>query len=68
MKKKFPEPISHKISETNSSFHVKWEKFNSVFQEFSSSINKTFILSGGLGTRLSFYEVFFLVIPSFLRS
>ena len=28
-----------------------------IFQEFSSSINKTFILSGRLGTRLSFSEV-----------
>ena len=29
----------------------------SVFQEFSDSINKTFILAGRLGARLSFYEV-----------
>ena len=29
----------------------------SVFQEFSASINKTFILVGRLGTKLSFYEV-----------
>ena len=29
----------------------------SVFQEFSASINKTFLLAGRLGTRLSFYEV-----------
>ena len=29
----------------------------SVFQEFFASINKIFILGGGLGTRLSFYEV-----------
>ena len=29
----------------------------SVFQEFSTSINKTFILAGRVGTRLSFYEV-----------
>ena len=29
----------------------------SIFQEFSSSINKTFILAGRLGTRLSFYEL-----------
>ena len=29
----------------------------SIFQEFSSSINKTFILAVGLGTRLSFYGV-----------
>ena len=29
----------------------------SVFQEFSASINKTFILAGRVGTRLSFHEV-----------
>ena len=29
----------------------------SVFQEISSSINKTFIFAGRLGTGLSFYEV-----------
>ena len=29
----------------------------SVFQEFSASINETFILAGRLGARLSFYEV-----------
>ena len=29
----------------------------SVFQEFSSSINKTFILVGKLGTRLLLYGV-----------
>ena len=29
----------------------------SVFQEFFASIDKIFILAGGLGTRLSFYEV-----------
>ena len=33
------------------------ENFISVFQEFSANINKTFILAGRLGTRLSFYEV-----------
>ena len=32
----------------------------SVFQEFSASINKTFILAGGLQT--------FLIFPNFLRS
>ena len=32
------------------------EKFNFCFQEFFASINKIFILAGGLGTRLSFYE------------
>ena len=29
----------------------------SAFQEFSASINKTFILAGRLGDRLSFYGV-----------
>ena len=29
----------------------------SVFQEFSTSINKTFILAGALGAGLSFYGV-----------
>ena len=33
------------------------EKFYFVFQEFSASINKTFILAGRLDTKLSFYEV-----------
>ena len=28
-----------------------------VFQEFSASVNKTFIFAGTLSTRLSFYEV-----------
>ena len=29
----------------------------SLFQEFSTSIDKAFILAGGLGTGLSFYAV-----------
>ena len=29
----------------------------SVFEEFHTSNNKTFILTGGMGTNLSFYEV-----------
>ena len=29
----------------------------SIFTEFTASINKSFILAGRLGTRLSFYEV-----------
>ena len=32
----------------------------SVFQEFSASINKTFILAGRLGASLSFYEMYIL--------
>ena len=31
-----------------------------VFQDFFASIDKIFILAWGLGTRLSFYEVFIL--------
>ena len=33
------------------------KSFISVFEEFSSSINKTFIFAGGLGAGLSFYGV-----------
>ena len=33
------------------------EKFDFIFEDFSASINKTLILAGRLGTRLSFYEV-----------
>ena len=33
-----------------------WEKFNFCFQEFAS-IDKIFILAGGMGIRLSFYDV-----------
>ena len=55
MKKKFPETITPKISETNSSFDVKSLIF--TFQDFPSSFGKTFILARRLGTRLSFYEV-----------
>ena len=42
MKKKFGEKITHKISETNSNFQLKWRTTRkiSIFQEFSSSINK----------------------------
>ena len=57
----FPETITHKILETNSKFSYEVEHNGkglvSVFQEFSAIINKTFILAGRLGTRLSFYEV-----------
>ena len=33
------------------------EKFNFVFSRVFASINKIFILAGGLGTRLLFYKV-----------
>ena len=52
--------IAHKIFETSSSFHKiadNGKSLISVFQEFTATINKTFILAGRLGTRLSFYEV-----------
>ena len=29
----------------------------SAFQEFSASVNRTLILAGRLGTRVSFYEI-----------
>ena len=48
--------IIHKIFQTNSSFlpnSALQEKFNFCF----ASINNIFILAGGLGTRLLFYEV-----------
>ena len=34
-----------------------WRFLISVFEEFFASIDKTLILAGGLGTRLSIYEV-----------
>ena len=46
-----------KIPETNSSFQPKGKSLISIFQDFSSSINKTVILARRLGTKLSFYEV-----------
>ena len=53
--------MAHKISEANSSFHVKYgysgKSLISTFQEFSSSVGKTFVLAGRLGAGLSFYEV-----------
>ena len=45
----------------------------SVFQGFSASIGGVFILAGGLGSRLSFYEIltisrYFLSLKSFGNS
>ena len=51
--------IIHKISKTNSSFHVNSalrEKFNFCFSRAFAIANKIFILAGRLGTRLSFHE------------
>ena len=56
IKKMFPEKITHKISETNSRFQVKAHSLKiliSISQEFSS----TFIFTGRLGTRPSFYVI-----------
>ena len=47
--------IIHKIFETNPNYYGK--SLISVFQKFFASINKTFILAGGLDTRLSFNGV-----------
>ena len=56
--KKFPDTITHKISETNSSQIAHNGKSSIyIFEEFSSCINKTFNLAKRLGTRLSFCEV-----------
>ena len=50
--------ITHKMFEINfCEIAHNGKSLISVFQEFSASINKTFILAGRLGTRLSFYEV-----------
>ena len=50
--------ITRKISDTNSSeIAHNGKSLISIFQEFSSSINKIFILARRLDTRLSFYEV-----------
>ena len=50
--------MTHKVLETNSSFYVKKRTTEKVeFQEFSASINKTFIMAGRLRTRLPFYGV-----------
>ena len=56
----FAPAITHKMSETKSSFNVKSaqrEQFNFYFSRFSCSINKSFILARRLSTRLSFYVV-----------
>ena len=70
-KKKFPETITHKILRLTLVFmwnSAQRKSLISIFQEFSSSINKTFILAWRLGTRLSFYVVYsFPIFPNFLR-
>ena len=61
MKKTFPQTIAHKKFETNSTFRLKYRTTGkvlmSLFQEFTTTNNKSFILAESLGTRLSFYEV-----------
>ena len=50
--------MAHKVSETNScEIAHKGKSLISIFQVFSFSINKAFILAGGLATGLSFYVV-----------
>ena len=54
--------MAHRVFEAGSGFHVGWWENSgkiliSVFQEFSSSIIKAFILAGGLGAGLSLYGV-----------
>ena len=39
----------------SSEIALSWKSLISVFQEFSASISKTFILVGSLSTRLSFH-------------
>ena len=51
IKNKFPEKISDKICETNSSALI------SIFQKFFVRIDKSFNLAGRLNTRASFYKV-----------
>ena len=48
----------HGVSETSSGFRVGWHgrSLISSFKEFSASIDKAFILAGGLGVGLSFRE------------
>ena len=49
----FLETIIHKIFETNSNFHVTAQygkSLISVFREHFASINKIFILAGGLAS------------------
>ena len=52
--------ISHKISETNSSFRVKWRTTGKVllliFGTFFASINNFFILVGRMGTGYHFFK------------
>ena len=52
--KKFPETINHKIS---CKIAHNGQILIFAFQELSSSINKDFILAGGVDTRISFHEV-----------
>ena len=50
--------MAHGIFETGSGYRVKWDTAGgvvSVFQEFSASIGKAFILARALGAGLAFY-------------
>ena len=50
--------MAHSVFETDSSYRVGWGTAGgvvSVFQEFSASIGKAFILARALGAGLAFY-------------
>ena len=62
IKEKFPEAITHKICETNCSFHVKERtrgKFEFLFFKiYLLVLTKISFLARRLGTRVSFDEVY----------
>ena len=61
MKIKLPAKITHRIYETGSSFHVKQRSMGNVSflltKSFLLVLTKLWFWPGGLGTRLSLYEV-----------
>ena len=59
-----------KVFETNSSFDVKsrtTRKVSFLFFEFLASISQVFTLAEGLGTGLSSYEFFSLLVITYLQ-
>ena len=68
----FPETISHKTFETNSSFRMKYalrKSLIAIFWNFFASISKTFILAGQRALVYHFMKFrHFPNIPKFLRS
>ena len=59
IKKRFPETVSQKITETNSSFWVKQHSKSKglLLRGVFARTYKIFHLAGGMGTRLPFYDV-----------